>query len=472
MRAVPPEALPVEVEEVAHFHVPMPDGRRLAARRWAPKDAATRPVPAILEYLPYRKRDGTAERDALTHPYLAGHGYACVRVDIAGTGDSEGLFDDEYSEQEMRDGEAVIAWIAAQPWCSGAVGMTGISWGGFNGLQLAARRPPALKAVVSICSSADRYADDIHYKGGCLLGENLGWAATVLGWFALPPDPQTFGDGWREAWQARLEATPFLAADWTRRSARDDYWRFGSVCEDYGAIEAAVLAVGGWHDGYRNTPFKLLENLEAPCKAILGPWNHKYPHFARPGPTIGFLQEVLRWFDRWLKHEDNGAESDPALRAWLMDGLPPAPNYDERPGRWIAEAAWPAASVERRSLTLTRDGLAPQAERAAPFARTVASGTECGGMTGEFFPFGFGPGELPGDQRPDDAYSACFDAEPAAAATDLLGAPMVRLSLRCDRPRGQVILRLCDVAPNGASALISHGMLDLRHADGHADPRD
>ena len=93
---------------------------------------AENPVPAILEHLPYRKRDGTTARDSLTHPYFAGHGYACVRVDMRGNGDSEGLMDDEYSEQELQDAVDVIAWLAAQPWCSGKVGMMGISWGGFN----------------------------------------------------------------------------------------------------------------------------------------------------------------------------------------------------------------------------------------------------------------------------------------------------------------------------------------------------
>ena len=197
------ENFPFEVEETPNLWIWLPDGRRLAARMWRPVTDA--PVPAVLEYLPYRKRDGTVERDALTHPWLAGHGYACLRVDVAGTGESDGLFDDEYSERELADGEAVIAWIARQDWCSGAVGMIGISWGGFNGLQLAARQPDALKAVVSLCSTTDRYADDIHYKGGCILGENAGWAATVLGWFGLPPDPALVGDRWRDMWIRRLE---------------------------------------------------------------------------------------------------------------------------------------------------------------------------------------------------------------------------------------------------------------------------
>ena len=160
---------PRPVRVIEHMLIPLKDGTKLAARIWLPEDAEQNPVPAILEYLPYRKRDGTYERDALTHPYLAGHGYAGVRVDLRGSGESTGLPFDEYAQQEQDDGVEVIAWLAAQPWCNGSVGMMGISWGGFNGLQIAARRPPALKAIVTICSTDDRYADDAHYMGGAFL---------------------------------------------------------------------------------------------------------------------------------------------------------------------------------------------------------------------------------------------------------------------------------------------------------------
>jgi len=148
----------------------MSDGTELAARMWLPDDAEAKPVPAILEYIPYRKRDLTAERDVRHHPYIAGFGYASVRVDLRGSGESEGILTDEYLQQELDDGVELINWLARQKWCSGAVGMIGISWGGFNGLQLAALQPEPLKAVVSICSTDDRYTDDVHYMGAACLG--------------------------------------------------------------------------------------------------------------------------------------------------------------------------------------------------------------------------------------------------------------------------------------------------------------
>src|SRR5262249_41425653 len=149
---------PRRVVEQENVLIPLADGTRLAARVWMPEDAADKPVPAILEYLPYRKRDGTIVRDALTHPYFAGHGYACLRVDMRGNGESEGIMLDEYAPQEQADALEVIAWIRQQPWCTGRVGMMGISWGGFNGLQVAALKPEGLRAIITLCSTDDRYA--------------------------------------------------------------------------------------------------------------------------------------------------------------------------------------------------------------------------------------------------------------------------------------------------------------------------
>ena len=213
--------------------IELPDGARLAARIWLPATARREPVPAILEFLPYRRRDVTAPRDESVYPAFAARGIAGIRVDMRGTGDSDGLFDDEYSETELADAETVIAWIAEQTWCSGSVGMMGISWGGFNALQVAARRPPALKAVISIASTVDRFADDIHYKGGCHLSAQLNWSTTMLGNIARPPDAAVVGPRWREMWRDRLEAIEPLIDIWLRHQRRDAYWKHGSICEDF-----------------------------------------------------------------------------------------------------------------------------------------------------------------------------------------------------------------------------------------------
>lgn len=451
---------PYDVEEDADMGIVLSDGVRLSARVWRPKGAG--PVPVILEYLPYRKRDGTAARDAGTHPFLAGHGYVCVRVDMRGCGESEGLFVDEYSPQELADGVEVVNWLAAQDWCSGAVGMMGISWGGFNGLQIAALAPEPLKAVISLCSTVDRYGDDIHYKGGVMLGENPGWAATALSWFSVPPDPVLVGARWREIWQERLENTPFLAKRWVEHQVRDGYWAHGSVCEDYSAIKAAVLSVGGWHDGYRNTIAHLVGNLDAPVKGIVGPWNHKYPHIGMPGPQIDFLGEMLRWWDHWLKGIDRGVEADPDYRVYVMDSVAPEVAFEHRAGRWVG-LDHPKGSGE---MAFAFNG-AELAQEASPVARVVETNVACGQGTGEYFPFGFGPGELPDDQSADDKRSMCFDSAPMPRDVDIVGAARVRIRVASDRPRAQVAVRLTDLRPDGTSALIAHGFLNLRHREGH-----
>ena len=451
---------PRRVVEFPDMGIVMPDGCRLSARIWMPDDAEQNPVPAILEHLPYRKRDGTTTRDMLTHPYFAGHGYASIRVDMRGNGDSQGLMEDEYSEQELQDAVDVIAWAASQPWCSGTVGMMGISWGGFNCLQVAAMQPPALKAVISLCSTVDRYADDIHYKGGCLLNENFGWGSTMLSYSSRSPDPAIVGDAWREMWLNRLENEPFLSPLWLKHPTRDAYWKRGSICEDFSAVKAAVLSIGGWHDGYRNTVANLVAGIEAPVKGIIGPWIHKYPHYGAPEPRIGFLQEALRWWDRWLKDIDTGVEADPAYRAWLMDSVRPARWHDTRPGRWIAEPVWPAPTITASRIDLVAPGDGPL---------LVASPQTCGLAGGEYFPFTYGP-ELPGDQRADDALSLCFDQPPLVEPIDIVGAPELLVTLSADRPQANIAVRLCDVHPDGASELISYGVLNLTHRNSHEFP--
>ena len=455
------------VREIENLWVELGDGTRLAARVWQPVDAERKPVPAILEYLPYRKRDGTTVRDALTHPWFAAQGYACLRVDLRGNGESDGLMTDEYTPQELADAVEVIAWIARQPWCTGKVGMMGISWGGFNALQVAALRPPALAAIVSLCSTDDRYADDIHYKGGCLLAENLGWSSTMFCYSSRPPDPALVGERWRQLWLQRLENLPNLVETWLAHQTRDSYWRHGSVCEDYGAITAATQLWGGWSDAYHNAVPRMLANLKAPRQGIIGPWLHKYPHFAVPGPAVGFLQEALRWWDRWLKGLDSGVERDPMLRVFVEDWDPPAARHAVRSGRWVAEAVWPAPSIRPHLRYLTVEGLAaaPAPETPLPLASPLDTGT----AGGEYCQIWLGA-EGPFDQRRDDAGSLCFDSAPLAEPLEILGSPVVELELSSDKPVAQLTARLNELGPDGASLRVSYGVLNLCHRESHAEP--
>ncbi len=473
-------SFPEQITEIEDMGIPMPDGIRLSARVWMPVDAGTNPVPAILEYIPYRKRDGTLPRDEMMHPYFAGHGYAAVRVDMRGNGESGGLMEDEYSQQEMDDAVAVIDWLSRQPWCSGSVGMMGKSWGGFNCLQAAYNQPPALKAVVSVCATTDRFADDIHFKGGCLLGESFGWGAVMLSYSSRPADPLLRND-WREDWLRRLEAMPWLAPRWAGHQARDGYWKHGSVGEDWGRNLVPTMIWGGWADNYMNTVAALVEHAPALVKGVVGPWVHQYPHTAVPGPQVGFLQCALRWWDRWLKGVENGAEADPVYRAYILHSAPPDASAAHRRGHWVEETEWPSLRVAPLVLHLDAvraGGFTPPAppvgylrKRKPETDFTVAFSTPqtLGLEAGEFFPMGLNA-EMPGDQAGDDALSLCFDGEVLAADLQLLGAAELRLRLASDQPRGFVVARLCDVALDGSSVRIAHGMLNLCHRDDREAP--
>lgn len=447
--------------------IELADGTRLAATIWLPEDAEADPVPAILEYLPYRRRDGTVLRDRQMHHYFAGHGYAAVRVDMRGSGDSDGILDDEYLPQEQADAVEVIAWLAAQPWCSGTVGMMGISWGGFNALQVASHRPPALKAIITACSTDDRYADDCHFMGGSLLNNSIAWGSTMFAYGAQPPDPAVVGERWRDMWLERLRNQPLMAARWIEHQTRDDYWKQGSVCENYSSITAAVYAVGGWADGYSNAIPRMLAGLPGPRKGLIGPWAHAYPHAAQPGPQIGFLQEAVRWWDHWLKGIDSGIMDEPMLRAWMQESVRPATTYPERPGRWIAENAWPpSGQVMTRHLS-GRDLVLSDARRERVL---IASSVSTGVAFGEWCPYGLA-GELPGDQRPDDGRSVCFDTEPLAERVEIFGAPLVTIDVASDKPSAMIAARLEDVAPDGSSTLVTYGLLNLTHRHGHEHPQ-
>ncbi len=461
------KSFPRSVREIETMWITLADGARLAARVWMPEDAEKNPVPAILEYLPYRRRDGTATRDALMHPYIAGHGYACVRVDQRGSGDSDGVLVDEYLPQELSDGVEIIAWLARQAWCSGTVGMIGNSWGGFNGLQIAALRPPALKAIITSCSTDDRYADDVHYMGGCSINDNLRWASTMFSHNARPPDPTVVGDRWRDMWMDRLENSGLWVKNWLEHQRRDEFWKHGSVCEDYSKIQCAVYAIGGWADAYTNAIPRLMQNLTSPKKAMIGQWAHRYPHMANPGPPVGFLKEALRWWDKWLKGVETGVMDEPMMRIWMQDSVPPQTFYKELPGRWVAEPSWPPPSVTPTRYSMNAGRLSTGAARAETHA--IRSPQTVGQTIGKWCPYGLFP-DMPGDQRDDDGGSLVFDTEPLARPVEIMGAPVVELEISSDKPQALVAVRLSNVYPGGAATRISYGLLNLTHRDSHENP--
>ncbi len=461
-----------------HVRIPMEGGVRLAATLYIPDGPG--PFPAVLESIPYRKDDWTLTRDWPLHGAFAAAGYVSCRLDVRGTGTSEGLAEDEYAEREILDNLAVIDWLAGQPWSSGAVGMFGISWGGFSALQAASRTPPALRAIVAAHFSHDRYEVDVHYVGGTLhVGESVYWPVEMVGENALPPDPERFGPGWRDEWRRRLEATPPWPVAWLRHQRRDGYWRHGSAVEAWESIEAPVLAIGGLQDGYRDAVLPVLEHVRAPTRGVIGPWGHCWPHAGSPGPSIDGVGLMVRWWDRWLKGVDNGADREPACSLYVVEP-PVTEEYPaDLPGRWWHLGRDPGTPrITPPPLRLAGDGahgrgiLGADPPAGGPAASTWSAPPSVGLAAPYWCGLGEPPQGLPTDQQPDDARSLTWTTEPLAEPLLIAGIPRADLWLAADQPVAQVAVRLEAVAPDGPSALVARGIRNLTRLDpGVEEPR-
>ena len=345
--------------------------------------------------------------------------------------------------------------------------MFGISWGGFNALQVAARKPPALKAIVTICSTDDRYEDDVHYKGGTVINEMLGWAATMLAYSSRPPDPKIVGNRWRKMWMKRLENEPFLVIPWLEHPHRDAYWKHGSVAEDFSAVETPTLVVGGWNDAYSNAVPRLMKGLRVTRKAIIGPWAHKYPHFAVPEPRIGFLQECLRWWDQWLKGQNTGVSRDPDFRYYVMEPWKPGSFPTRINGRWLGDSFWGFGHVETKKWWLNSAGIGPTAGSETPL--TICSKQTTGADGGEYCIIWLGP-EFPGDQNRDDAQSITFETPALVTDIDIVGQPAIDLEFSVDKPVAHICVRLNDVWPTGEVSRITFHLQNLCMRDSRENP--
>jgi len=448
--------------ELREAWIPMPDGVRLAADLYVPVDGRSgerRPV--LLEYLPYRKTESRGDRYSL-YSYFVRHGYVVARVDIRGTGNSEGeLVDYEYTEQEQRDGEAVIDWLSGQPFSNGAVGMFGISWGAFNSIHMAMRNPPALKAIIALMGTDDLYEDDIHFIDGILHFDSYEIGQDVEN--AVPGAPDFVVDDLY--FRNRFDTEPWLSV--YKRQQRDgDFWNRASLNERYHSIEVPTFVIGGWYDGYRDSVPRMLEHLQAPVKAIIGPWGHAWPNDAYPDPPMEWRHEAVRWFDHFLRGRDTGILSEPPFAVYVRHWHPPGVELTEAPGEWRFEDGWPLARGTGLVLHAHPDhslANAPPAAGHLDLAYVPSEGIEAGGSVmwwGDFAP----------DQRPADSKSLYFDGEPLEDDVEILGFPRVALHASASAPRANWFARLSDVAPDGRVTLITGAALNGAHRDSATDP--
>ena len=456
----------------------MSDGVRLAASLWFPEDEG--PWPALLEALPYRKDDVTASY-AVEYERLSDAGYAVCRVDVRGTGSSEGIAEDEYPVVERTDLAAVIDRLATATWSTGAVGMFGTSYSGFNSIQLASERPAGLKAIIPIFASDDRYADDVHYFGGALKQLDLiDYPAYMVALNALPPVPSVYGPGWREEWARRVEGSEPWLLTWLSHQRYDDYWKFGSLIEDAGAIDVPTMLVAGWADGYTNISLRTFEGLTCPRRLLLGPWAHADVANSLPGPGIDLVPEMLRWWDRWLKGVDTGVDDEPPIIVYAQRSTRPDPVRREVRGSWRYEPTWPAERLRPTPFRLadsTPGGLA-RPDALAPTDRP--GGAEPGadllpirgdvGATAWISCAGSLPWGQSSDQRPDEQHSLTYTWGPFDHEVELLGHPRLHIRVRSSEPVAFVSAKVCDVFPDGTSSLVVRGMSNLTHRDSREEP--
>jgi predicted acyl esterase len=440
--------------------IPMPDGIRLSATVYMPDNAKpSEKFPALLEYLPYRKDDSTAARDFPVHAWFAARGYVSVRVDIRGFGTSEGVpTNREYSEQEQLDGEQVIAWLAAQTWSNGKVGMFGISWGGFNSIQMAMRHPPALKAILAVDATEELFHDDIHYIDGMMHFDefelNMDLAPAMTGAPDYSLDEKILGP--------RFESAPW-SLQYFKHQRDGQFWH--APVRALSEIKIPCFLIGGLLDGYRDSIPRMFQQVKAPVKAIIGPWNHTFPHDAEPGPQIEWRDQALRWWDYWLKNRNTGIMEEPPLAIYMQDWHPPNPKLKTIPGKWRAEIGWPPRN-ELDSTLYLYDAHILSTEPAKPAEHQLRYVPSVGVEAGFWW------GELLTDQRPVDAFSLTYDSAALKTELTILGRPHTLLRVSSSAPSADWFARLSDVAPDGTVTLVTGAGFNGAQRDTASDPKD
>jgi predicted acyl esterase len=456
--AVPPSA-PAYGAHLEKSWIPMKDGVRLAVTLYmpGPRKSAER-FPALLEYLPYRKDDDEAVRDFGTHMYFARRGYVSARVDIRGFGASEGVPPErEYSAQEQQDAEAVIAWLAHQSWSNGKVGMLGISWGGFNSIQMALRKPPALKAILAVAATEELFKEDVHYIDGVFHVDE----------FELTMDLDQGRPGAPEfslaesVIGARMDSTPW-SLNYMKHQRDGAFWR--APLRPIETLEVPAFVIGGMQDGYRDSIPRMLDKVKSPLKAWIGPWNHGFPNNSDYGPSYEWRDQAVRWFDYWLKGRDTGVLEDPRVVVYQQHWHPPEPQSQDVPGEWRAET-WPPAGLTPMTLFLQPDHrLASEASAAGrdQLRYVPSAGVEAG----------FWWGELLTDQRPVDAFSLTYDSQVLSDEVAILGLPRVSLEVAADARLADWFVRLSDVAPDGRVTMVTGAGINGAQRDSMAQPQD
>ncbi len=438
----------------------MKDGIRLSVTYYIPKPInPNEKFPVVLEYLPYRKDDLIYARDYPVIAYFARRGYVVAKVDIRGTGASNGKWPwREYSEEELNDGVEIIDQLSRKPFSNGNVGMWGLSWGGFNSIQIAMRQPPALKTIIAAHATDDLYHDDIHYIDGIFHGEE--YMVYMENDVYLPQPPDYKVD--EEYFENRFNSTPWHFT-YFKQQRDGEFWRKNSLRFNQDRIKIPVYLIGGLLDGYRDFVPRMLEYLKVPVKAEMGPWNHSWPDHGTPGPNYEWRQNAIRWWDHWLKGKDTGILNEPRLAVFVRDAHPPDKTLEMTPGHWRYED-WPITRTQWTSFypSLSKK-LDEQSSNSTEFEQ-LKYDPACGMEAGLWW------GELTADMRGSDACSLTFDTERLDKKIEIIGLPKVQLRVSADAPLAHWMAKLEDVHPDGTVSMVAGGALNGSQRNSRLNP--
>jgi len=466
MKSSKPEYRVIVVKNVM---IPMRDGVKLAADLIMP-DAEGK-FPAILQYHPYRKDDLTLTNNE-AHHYFAQRGFVGVRLDVRGTGSSEGHSVLEYSPEEQRDSYDAIEWLAKRDWCNGNVGMWGISYSGQTSMTAAFLNPPHLKAVIPMYFSDDRYLADCHYLGGSLRIP-VDWAFYGINMVAMnvsPPYPELVGGKWKELWIERLEKSEPWLLSWIEHQVQGPFWRSGSVVDKYDQVKCPVYLIAGWRDGYPGPSARIYSNLKSPKKLLIGPWLHNRPDTGIPGPRIHFFNEMQKWWDHWLKGIENGVMEEPPVCIYVQKYDYPTADRDMTSGFWRYEKNWPIDRTEMVSFFFCEGGLLSKEPSGSEkgekdsYRYIPTVGTALGHFSAA------GPGVLYVDQRVDEALSLNYTTPPLLKDVEITGFPKAILHASSTADIAGFVVKLNDVAEDGTSAFVSKGYLNATRRNSFERP--
>jgi predicted acyl esterase len=426
-----------------------------------PKSAEKFPV--LMTYTPYRVSTGLGGVDLLD---FAKYGYATVIFDVRGTGDSSGISDSVYSDGERSDGLFMIDWASKQSWSDGKVGLWGISYGAIISLQMAAKAPSPLKAIIARSGSDDPFAEWTNLGGTPRNYIYESYSPFMSARNFAPPSAKLWGDKWRDIWRERLEGNTPWGISFLNEIEDSQFWRDRACRSELDQIDCPVFVVEGWSDWYSNPMLRIFKKLKGERRALIGPWGHQWPHNALPGPRIDWHSEALRWWDRWLKDED--VELGAPLTIFVEKYRKPSNFIEDSLGFFITGSQWPIENTMQVQYFLNLDDMAFETEPISQQSNLeieIPYSPKAGSYSGKV---GGGPFRYnvlkPVDQRLESEHSLTFIGAVAKESILVVGNPSARLFLSSDSDIGQVSVTLIDQAPDGSQSQISRGFINISYA--------